>query len=143
MDVFPKVWEGIDELIKNKRLISPVEVKFEIEKGEDELVSWVKDRKELFIEIDDAQQDIIRDILAKYPALAGAERDSYHADPWLITLAISYDRLHKEGKTDFTCAVLTEERYKENSLRIPNICKNYGLACFDRIGFFRNEKWQF
>lgn len=143
MDVFPRVWEKLSALIGEQRLISPIEVKFEIEKGDDDLVPWVKEHKDIFVEVNDAHQDIIREVVAKYPVIAGVDREPFHADPWIITVALYEGRLHKEGKAKYPCAVLTEERFKHSSFRIPNVCKDYGIACFNRLEFFRNEKWQF
>lgn len=40
VDVFPGVWEKIDDLIVSNRLIAPEEVFNEIENGDDELVPW-------------------------------------------------------------------------------------------------------
>jgi len=34
---FPSLWEKVEELISKNRLISPLEVRKEIEKGDDEL----------------------------------------------------------------------------------------------------------
>lgn len=143
MDVFPKVWDNLKALIAEERLISPIEVKFEIEKGDDDLVSWVKEYKDIFVEVNDIHQDIIREVVAKYPVMAGVDREPFHADPWIITVALYEGKLYKEGKVKFPCAVLTEERFKQSSFKIPNVCKDYGIPCFNRLEFFRNEKWQF
>ena len=56
-DIFPNLWENIEKLCKNGRLIDPDEVKKEIEKGDDDLKKWIKRKniKKIFIESNESQ----------------------------------------------------------------------------------------
>jgi hypothetical protein len=56
-EVFPTLWEKMEELIQNGQIIAPIEVKKEIEKGDDELKKWVrgKKRNRMFIKPDENQ----------------------------------------------------------------------------------------
>ena len=45
IDVFPSMWEMIDELIDKGELVSSEEVYVEVEKKSDGLHPWLKDRK--------------------------------------------------------------------------------------------------
>jgi hypothetical protein len=67
---FGFVWDGFDSLIEEKRLCASVEVYNELEEKDDELFAWCKERKEtLFRELDEATQEIVRDILRNHPRL--------------------------------------------------------------------------
>ena len=39
---FPTLWNKVEKLIQDERLITHIEVKKEIEKGDDELKEWIK-----------------------------------------------------------------------------------------------------
>src|ERR1700756_3606802 len=85
---FGFVWNGFDSLIENKRLCASVEVYHELEKKDDELFAWCKERKEkLFIEIDDNIQGIVRNILNDHPRLVDTVKGRSGADPFVIALA--------------------------------------------------------
>src|SRR5438477_2130369 len=67
---FGFVWDGFDSLIKVQRLRASIEVYHELEKKDDELFAWCKDRKEkMFHEIDDATQAIVAEIMRDHPRL--------------------------------------------------------------------------
>jgi hypothetical protein len=86
---FPKFWDRLDGLIKEKRLISPIDVFIETKKRSDELYLWLKSRKaELFLELDDAVQNEAANVLAKFPRLVGEKKLNTSADPFVIALAL-------------------------------------------------------
>ena len=54
------------------------------------------------------------------------------ADPFII------------AKAKINNAILvTQEQYKDNATKIPNICKYFNIECFDLEGFLKNENWEF
>jgi Domain of unknown function (DUF4411) len=64
---FGFVWDRIDAMIREGRLFSSIEVYNEIEKKDDELLKWCKDRKEeVFVEIDDDVQNEVARIMRTY-----------------------------------------------------------------------------
>ncbi|MBN2483981.1 MAG: DUF4411 family protein [Candidatus Omnitrophica bacterium] len=142
-DIYPKIWPNIEKLIQEERLISPLEVHDELVRYEDGLVDWVKDNKHMFIDVDDIQQDIMIDILKDHPGFASPDKEPPYADPWVIALAIRENREYTNGKSKFSCAVVTDESFKTNTYRIPNICSFYKIRYFNRFDFFRQEKWKF
>ncbi len=40
-------------------------------------------------------------------------------------------------------AVVTEESWKPNAAKIPNICGHFGIQCFTLENFMENENWRF
>jgi len=145
MDVntFKPLWVNMEKLIKDDRLIAPLEVRKEIEKGDDELKKWVKNKKKLFVRPDKKQLEKAKEILKNYPFLADSGKpDLVKADPWLITLAIERNN-EEQDKLDFSSnefIVVTEES-KTNPNKIPAVCRNYGIECINLIELFRREKW--
>ena len=39
--------------------------------------------------------------------------------------------------------VVTEEVYKENAAKIPNVCKHFKIECINLEDFMQRENWQF
>lgn len=75
-DVFPTLWQRVDELIRMGRLIAPVEVKKEIDRGDDDLKKWVDSRKKMFVDPSLSQIDRVKEILNEFPSLAEPEKTS-------------------------------------------------------------------
>ena len=50
-DVFPTVWNNIEQLITNLRILAPEEVRVELERKDDEVLKWAVERAYMFIPI--------------------------------------------------------------------------------------------
>jgi len=135
--LFEKVWNNIDNLCKEHRLIAPIEVLKEIEQGDDELKRWVKGKK-IFAKPDKKQSEKMKEILAQYSFLADSEKPGPNADPWLIALAIVKN--NEEELPFYKYIVITEESKTRNN-RIPFVCKTYNIECINLIELFRKEGW--
>ena len=59
IDHFPGLWKQMELLIKQGRLISSEEVLHEIERKDDTLHDWVKQRSSMFVTIDDDIQTFV------------------------------------------------------------------------------------
>lgn len=151
---FPSLWEKVEELISKNRLISPLEVRKEIERGDDELSKWVKNKKinRMFIEPDSLQIEKAKEILKKYPFLAEVEKpDNLNADPYLIALAlVKKERSKKEllamklfdkNSVAIDYIIITEESTKPK--KIPSICKDLGINCIKLLKMIDLEGWSF
>jgi phage gp29-like protein len=69
-DVFPDVWTGIEQLVEQGEIRATEEVFVELEKRDDEIFSWTKDRKgSLFVPIDNRIQERVAGILAQHERL--------------------------------------------------------------------------
>src|SRR6266849_1592299 len=67
---FGFVWDGFDKLIDESRFKSSIEVYNELQRKDDELYAWCKERKEtMFVEIDDPTQSVVAKIMAEHPKL--------------------------------------------------------------------------
>jgi len=142
MDVYPGIWERMEQLINDNRLIAPKEVLNEIKQIDDDLSDWSKMQRKMFIEPTNRQIEIVRNILEIYPSLMDIDR-KYDADPWVIALAIELIRNPQQRLFPIKGVVVTEEKLRGNRIRIPFVCKKYAVEFMDIIGMFRAEGWKF
>lgn len=136
-DIFKQLWINFDVLIKNGNIISSSEVLKEIGGRTDALSKWAKRNGVIFIKPSSVELDAVKDILAIpefqsiiKPNPSTAEKPI--ADPFIIAQAKCRD-----------CILVTDEKLKQNKIRIPNVCEHYGIGYLNLHDFFREEKWSF
>ena len=85
---FGLVWEHIATLVETDRFKASIEVYNDLEKKDDELFKWCKERKEkMFVEIDEDIQTHVARIMASHPRLVDTVRGRSGSDPFVIALA--------------------------------------------------------
>lgn len=139
-NVFRSLWEGLDALVQSGELISTKEVLNEMERGSPNthVNSWLKDRKHLFTTPDATELSIVAQILSipHFQNLIGETqrlKGTPVADPFVIACAIA------RGGT-----VVTEELYKPNAAKIPNVCEHFGnVPCITLEEFMESQNWGF
>jgi ribosomal protein S8 len=140
---------------QEKRLIAPIEVKKEIEKGDDKLKNWVRSKKrnKMFIKPDSSQVEKVKEILSRFGFLSKSEKpDELSADPWLIALAAKNNEEEDKKNPLFqrecnyiykkNYIVVTEES-KRKPEKIPAVCNEIGIECINLIEMLEREKWEF
>lgn len=145
IDVFPTLWKNVEELIGKGLLVSHKEVLKEISVMDDSLKKWAKKQKKLFRELDEKQMKIVRDILSRYPSLAKADNEIASADPFIIALAVEIGSEPQKTLVESIKGriIVTEERLRGNKVKIPFVCKDYGIECINMIEMCREEGWKF
>ena len=130
---FPKFWDRIDDLVKEGRLISPIEVFNEIKKRSDDLHDWLKGRKRnMFQELDEEVQIEVANILQQFPRLVGEKKLRSSADPFVISLArITGHQLVTEEKPTGSL----------NRPNIPDVCAQLGISAIGILKVIQIEKW--
>jgi hypothetical protein len=133
---FPGLWGRIDELIDAGRLLASIEVFSEIEKKDDELCAWAKDRKAvLFRDIDDEVQGAVVHVMATYPKLVDTAKGRSGGDPFVIALALVGDPMR---------TVLTQELGgTADKPKIPFVCQSEGIPCINLLALIEAEDWIF
>jgi hypothetical protein len=134
-DVFPAVWDRLDEAIESGDVGASEEVRLEIEKRDDEVYAWVKARKDkIFVPINEQQQQHVSSILEKHERLVDTRRNRSAADPFVIALAMERE-----------CAVVTAEAStgKADRPNIPDVCLALGVRSMTLLEFFREQGWTF
>jgi hypothetical protein len=130
---FGFIWEQLDVLITDGRLRSSIEVYSELEKKDDELFAWCKERKEaMFVEIDDDIQLHVSQILKDHPRLVDTAKGRSGADPFVIALALT-------ARPAMT--VVTEETPGKS--KIPDVCSASKIPCCGLADMIEKEEWTF
>ena len=137
IDVFPCVWEAFNQAFLDNLIISPYPVLPEILKWAPDLNNWINENQHhtyFLINSDDVRK-LSADILEKFPELIDIGRYPPQADPDVIALA----KWHK-------IPVVSGEKHRRKDTdppRIPNVCDDLNVKCFNVIEFMRRENWKF
>jgi hypothetical protein len=130
---FGFVWEHLDGLVEQSRLRASVEVYNEIQKKDDELHAWCKERKEaMFVEIDDQIQPHLARIMDAHPRLVDTAKGRSGADPFVIALAATANPL---------MVVVSEENFGKT--KIPDVCAAENIECINLADMIERENWDF
>ena len=129
---FGFVWEGFDVPIEEGRFKASIEVYNELQKKDDELFAWCKERKEeMFVEIDDDTQAIVAQIMRDHPKLVDTTKGRSGADPFVIALAATANP---------AMMVVTEEALGKN--RIPDVCNAQRILWCGVADLIEKEDWR-
>jgi len=139
---FPSLWQDVDYLAKNNRLISPDQVYAELEKQDDELLKWAKLHKEIFLKLDDEQVAVGLQIVANYPSLVNPLKQTPDADPFVISLAIVQQK-RSTLLGDECIVVSAEKRGSPQKYKIPDVCTYLGIRHFTILDVIAEEGWTF
>jgi hypothetical protein len=133
-DVFPTLWQNLDQFIESGEIVSTEEVYIETAKKADELHEWIKDRKHMLISLSPDIQRVATDLLTDYPRLVDTLKGRSQADPFVIATAI-------EMKAD----VVTGEVRTGNLTkpRIPDVCDARGIRWINFLQMIRELKLTF
>jgi hypothetical protein len=130
---FGFVWDHLAGLVEESRLRASIEVYHDLEKKDDELFQWCKDRKEkMIVEIDDAVQGQVARIMANYPRLVDTVKGRSGSDPFVIALAAT---------TKPPMVVVTEEYV--GKIRIPDVCEAEKIDHCGLADLIEREEWKF
>ena len=132
-DRFPSLWQNFAALVSENRIVSVREVKNELDGHGDRLSDWVTDHREIFLQPSSEEADFVRQIFS-IPHFQMLIRTQERlngrpvADPFLIAKA----KIQSEG------CVVTQEVWKPNAARIPNVCEHFGIQCLNLETFMEH-----
>ena len=136
---FASLWNKFERCVADRRVISVREVGKEIDEFHalDELSQWKKNHKDFFHPPLQGETEFIREIFAisHFRQLVSAKKTAKGfpvADPFVIAKAKS-----------ISGCVVTQEVYKPNAAKIPNVCERFKIRCIDLKGFMKDEGWSF
>lgn len=135
---FPTLWQHFNELIESGQIVSTREVGREIDNCPVErLRDWAGSNGEVFTIPTAAEGAFVGQIYAVPHFQQNIERQKLLkggvlADPFVVAKA-----------SVFGGTVVTMEQYKDNSAKIPNICRNFGVSCMSLEDFMEAEEWTF
>lgn len=128
-DIFPDLWEKLESMVGNGRLISHMRVYREISRRDDLLFEWCKINKGMFYDVDECQLIEIKTVRDCYEAghwKSKMDKASEWADPWVVTLSLC-----RGG------AVIVSDEKPKNDNSIPKIAEKLGIECINLMEFLR------
>lgn len=135
---FPTLWEKFHAFVLGEEFISVREVYNELNSRKDMLTSWAKkDKDKSFSQPTIEEFQFVREIF-QVPHFQAMIRKKERllgrpvADPFVIARA-----------KVLNCQVVTTEIFRENSAKIPNVCKYFSVQCTNLEGFMEQEGWTF
>jgi hypothetical protein len=135
-DVMPTLWDKISDLASTGDLFAPEEVLLELERGNDDLFEWTKDRSGMFLVPSEEIQARVAHIVNTFPSfIPERAADGIWADPYVIAVAQEHSGI-----------VVTSELLSPpaaRNLKIPNVCRNLGVECLSTLEFIRHTGWKF
>ena len=135
---FRSLWERFDDLVHGGAIVSTREVLREIEDGPlENLLSWAKDHPSIFAIPTAAEGAFIAKIYNVPHFQQNIEqrkllKGGTHADAFVVAKAAV------EGYS-----VVTVEKMKPQSVKIPNICAHFKVPCLSLEDFMDKEGWEF
>ncbi len=125
-DIFPTIWNKLENMIKKEELIAPSEVYGEIEVVQNSIYEWCKSNKKMFNDVDGCQADKLQEIKSRYDKgyWNNENNKPKWADPWVIALAICEE-----------ATIVADEKNAPN--KIPAIAAAFGVTCLGLLDFFK------
>jgi hypothetical protein len=123
----------MDISAKNGDVFVSEEVLRELERKDDGIHNWIKERENIIVAIDSEIQACVVRIMSRYGRLVDSKKNRSVGDPWVIALA------QARGMT-----VVTGEKATGTVLKpkIPDVCKDLGVPCIEIVDFFRKQGWR-
>lgn len=138
-DIVPGFWDWLDQRHAAGALCSIDKVGEELDAVEDELTSWVKSRRRMFLAVDAATAPSLA-TLATWAA-SGAYRPSAIS---AFLSGVDYQLVAYAHAHNHT--VVTHEKSSPASLtniKMPDACNAMGVPCVDPFAMLRNERARF
>lgn len=146
--VFKSIWAGIDNLVKEEKLISTREVYNELDRQavSEDVATWAKNNKHIFKTPDNIELLFVSKIfeVKHFHSLIGTQQrlqGTPVADPFVVACAYAHKgTVVTEEGWDFTAQKLTP---KPNAAKIPNVCDHFKIKCVNLEEFMHQQSWNF
>ena len=136
---FPTFWEKFNRAVAIGKRASVREVYRELgfQVHHIHLLDWVEGQKDIFLLPNTVEMRFVSEIFSVSHFLTLVNQRSLLeglpcADPFIIAKAQFIDG-----------CVVTEEKWKQNAAKIPNVCKHFGIDCTNLQEFMEREGWTF
>lgn len=142
-DMYVSVWQNVESLVSDGRLIAPQAVMDEVSIGSDQLAKWARNHKGMFRLLSNSQIAQASKILGDYPALVDPDKETADADPFVVALALDRNPRPTLAEVGRARVVVCDETLRGRKIKIPFVCSRYGLNCISVLEMFRTEGWRF
>lgn len=116
------LWDLLEQLAHDGRLIAPHEVLRELSQVEDDMKAWAKARSGIFVPIDGDQGNALREIQAEFPGVSASAKQGPHADPWCLALSLVRTRCG-----DDLYLINEEKDTLTRSDKIPYVARHFNI----------------
>jgi hypothetical protein len=132
IDVFPTIWARLDNATSDGIVFASDEVLRELEKKDDDAYGWMQARPQMIVPIDTEIENVVIDLMRRFPRLVDTKKGRSGGDPFVIAVAMV------RGLTVITGENATG---KLDSPRIPDVCRELDIPCITMLKFFREQQW--
>jgi hypothetical protein len=136
---FPTFWDNFNQTVEAGTVVSVREVYNEVDNlvRPEWLREWISQHRQIFLKPRPAETEFVAEIfrVPHFQTLVGAAQrlqGSIVADPFVVASA----------KVLGGC-VVTEEAFRPNAAKIPNVCQHFGIECTNMEGFLNRMGWKF
>jgi Domain of unknown function (DUF4411) len=129
-DVFPSLWQNLEERVTGCDIIASEEVYVEVQKKDDDLHEWMKQREFMLIPANESIQRRVAEVLGTYPRLVDTLKGRSQADPFVIATAVETGSVVVTGESIGTAT----------RPRIPFVCQQLGIRCLTFLDMIRELK---
>ena len=135
-DVFPSLWERLDLEVELGTLRCSEEVYVELEKMDDGMHDWLKERRSILVPIDEQIQEVVLSLLLEHPRLVDTHKGRSQADPFVIATAVCLGP---------DAVVVTGEKRRGNLAipKIPDVCDAMGVRSMTFLEMLRELEFKF
>jgi len=132
IDVFPTVWQRLEDAVRDRLIVASEEVVRELEKKDDDACNWMKAHPQMIIPFSQEIEAEVINLMKRFPRLVDSKKGRSGGDPFVIAIAIVGGH-----------SVITGEHAtgKLEAPRIPDVCKELGIRCIGMLDFFREQRW--
>ena len=134
---FSALWDNVGSLIREGRMVAPMQVLKELESKDDDLLGWARQHKTMFQKNKNVDIKFATMLANKYSTMRNKNVAVERADRYVIALAhrLTHERL--TGKW----VVVTEEG--DGLSQIPQISKSYKVDYCKLVDVIVEEGWSF
>lgn len=132
-DVFPSIWEKMDQAATTGEIYFIDEVVSELQRKDDGIYEWVRAREMTIVSIDTDIQNQLSSVMKKYARLIDTRKNRSGGDPWVIALALSRKQTIVTGEKPSTSL---------DRPKIPDVCNDLRIPWIDVLQFFRCQGWR-
>jgi hypothetical protein len=136
---FATLWKEMDALVANRTIRSVKEVYNELfycYKSEF-INDWANKHKKIFYKPSNDELNVVKQILAipNFQSIIGSKailKGTPVADPFIVAAGVVIQ-----------ATVVTQEKNKPNSSKLPTVCAHFKVSCINLEDFMKQQGWSF
>lgn len=140
----PEFWNWLLHQARNEIVKIPYEMYNEIIRGNDALVEWVKDQKDILVLSEEVKLERVREVVSQgyAPDLNESELVQVGHDPFIIAYALDL-----EVESTVVTTEVSKPRRKRGKRHLPDVCKDFDVKCINTFELlreldFRTDNWK-